>query len=328
MTKLLTVSPSPHIFGKESTSRLMLDVVIALIPALLVSVYVFGWSVLAVTGVSVGCCVLFEYMIQKYMLRGPLTVGNWSAVVTGLLLAFNLPSTLPLWMVAVGALVAIGVGKMTFGGLGKNPFNPALVGRVFLLLSFPVAMATYPEVADTLTGATPLAAVKAALREGQSLSGAFSTLSYQDFLLGLKSGSFGEVSAVALLLGGIYLLVRRVITWHIPVFVLGSMALFTAILWAVDPSHYLSPAFHLLTGGAILGAVFMATDYVTSPMTARGMLIFGVGIGVITILVRLWGAYPEGMSFAILIMNAFVPLIDKYVRPRRFGAVKERRVKA
>ncbi len=324
----MIVSPSPHIHGKDSTSRLMLDVVIALLPALLVSVYVFGWNVLAVTAVSVGCCVLFEYLIQKYMLRGPLTVGNWSAVVTGLLLAFNLPSTLPLWMVAIGAFIAIGVGKMTFGGLGKNPFNPALVGRVFLLLSFPVAMASFPELADSVSGATPLAAVKAALKEGHSIADSFSLLSYRDFALGLKSGSFGEVSAVALLLGGIYLLIRRVITWHIPVFVLGSMTLFTGILWAVDPAHYLSPAFHLLTGGAILGALFMATDYVTSPMTRKGMLIFGVGIGVITVLVRVWGAYPEGMSFAILIMNAFVPLIDKYVKPRRFGAIKERRAKA
>lgn len=324
----MIVSPSPHVHGKDSTSRLMLDVVIALLPALVVSTWVFGWNVLAVTAVSVGCCVIFEYLIQKYMIKGPLTVNNWSAVVTGLLLAFNLPSSIPLWIVAIGALVAIGVGKMTFGGLGKNPFNPALVGRVFLLLSFPAAMTTFPALADSVTGATPLTAVKEALAAGMPMADAVSMISYQDFLVGLKSGSFGEVSAIALLIGFIYLLIRRVISWHIPVFVLGTMAAFTGILWLADPSAYMSPLFHLLTGGAILGAVYMATDYVTSPMTKWGMLIFGAGIGIITILIRIWGTYPEGMSFAILIMNAFVPLIDKYVRPHRFGAVKPRRAKA
>jgi electron transport complex protein RnfD len=187
-------------------------------------------------------------------------------------------------------------------------------------------MAKFPELADSMSGATPLTAVKAALKEGHSLASGLSQISYSDFILGMKGGSFGEVSVIALLLGGLYLLIRRVITWHIPVAVLGSMALFTGILWAVDPAHQMSPVFHLLTGGAVLGALFMATDYVTSPMTWRGGLIFGAGIGVITILVRVWGTYPEGMSFAILIMNAFVPLIDRYVKPRRFGAVK--RVKA
>lgn len=242
-----------------------------------------------------------------------------------MLLAFNLPSSIPLWMVAVGALVSIGVGKMTFGGLGKNPFNPALVGRVFMLLSFPVAMTTFPEVADAATGATPLSAMKGALASGMTVPEAMRMFSYQDLLVGFKSGSFGEVSAVALLLGFVWLLVRRVITWRIPVYVLGTMALFTGILWAVNPDQYMSPVFHLLTGGALLGAIFMATDYVTSPMTNRGMLLYGIGIGAITVLIRIWGQYPEGMSFAILIMNAFVPLIDKYVKPRRFGAVRKAR---
>ena len=321
MDKSLIVSPSPHVHGRQTTARLMSDVVVALLPVLAVSTWVFGPGVLWVTGTAVGCCVVFEYLIQRFLLRGPLTVNNWSAVVTGMLLAFNLPASIPLWMVAVGALVAIGVGKMTFGGLGKNPFNPALVGRVFMLLSFPVAMTTFPEVADAATGATPLSAMKGALASGMTVPEAMRMFDYRALLVGFKSGSFGEVPALVLLLGFAWLLVRRVITWHIPVYVLGTMALFTGILWGVDPERYMSPLFHLLTGGALLGAIFMATDYVTSPMTGRGMLLYGMGIGIITVLIRLWGQYPEGMSVAILIMNAFVPLIDKYVKPRRFGAV-------
>ena len=318
MDKKLIVSPSPHVHGEQTTSRLMLDVVIALLPALIVSTWVFGGRVLAVTAVSVLACVVFEYLIQRFLLRGPLTITNWSAVVTGLLLASNLRATTPLWMVAVGAAVAIGVGKMTFGGLGKNPFNPALVGRVFMLLSFPVAMTTFPAI-DAATGATPLSAVKGMLASGMSVPEVMRMIDWSDLWFGFRSGSFGEVSSLALLLGGAWLLYRRVITWHIPVAVLGSMALFTGVLWLCNPDQFMSPLFHLLTGGALLGAIFMATDYVTSPMTPRGMVIYGVGIGVITVLIRLWGQYPEGMSFAILIMNAFVPLIDKYVRPRRFG---------
>lgn len=323
MDKNLIVSPSPHIHGPQTTSRLMLDVVIALLPALAVSTWVFGLDVLIVTAVSVAFCVIFEYLIQRFLIKGPLTVNNWSAVVTGMLLAFNLPASIPLWMVAIGALVAIGVGKMTFGGLGKNPFNPALVGRVFMLLSFPVAMTTFPALADAATGATPLSAMKGALASGMTVPEAMAMFNYQDLLAGFKSGSLGEVSAAALLLGFVWLLVRRVITWRIPVYVLGTMAVFTGILWWANPDVYMSPMFHILTGGALLGAIFMATDYVTSPMTNKGMLIYGIGIGVITVLIRLWGQYPEGMSFAILIMNGFVPLIDKYVKPRRFGAVKK-----
>ena len=322
MEKKLIVSPSPHVHGEQSTARLMLDVVIALLPALIVSTWVFGGRVLAVTAVSVLACVAFEYLIQRFLLRGPLTVTNWSAIVTGLLLAFNLPVSIPLWMVTVGAAVAIGVGKMTFGGLGKNPFNPALVGRVFLLLSFPVAMTTFPAV-NAATGATPLSAVKGMLASGMSVPEVMRMVEWSDLWLGFRSGSFGEVSALALLLGFVWLLYRRVITWHIPVAVLGSVAVFTGVLWLCAPDRFMGPLFHLLTGGVLLGAIYMATDYVTSPMTARGMVIYGIGIGVITVLIRLWGQYPEGMSFAILIMNAFVPLIDKYVRPRRFGAIKK-----
>lgn len=326
MEKKLVVSPSPHVFTKRSTTRIMGDVLIALAPALGVSVWVFGWNVLVVTAISVACCVAFEWLIQKFLLKGPATIGNLSAVVTGVLLAFNLPSTIPLWLVALGALVAIGVGKMTFGGLGKNPFNPALVGRVFLLIAYPVQMTTFPQLAvDATSGATPLAFAKGMLKGGASVSDVMAKLDMADLAIGLKSGSFGEVAAIALLIGGLYLLIRKVISWHIPVAVLGTMAVFTAILWLINPEAYMSPLFHLLTGGAILGAVFMATDYSTSPMTNRGAIIFGVGIGMLTIIIRLWGAYPEGMSFAILIMNAIVPLINKYVKPSRFGAVKKGR---
>ena len=326
MDNRLIVSHSPHVHGSESTKRTMIDVLIALAPALIVSAWIFGLNVLLITAVSVVSCVVFEYLIQRFLIKGPLTINNFSAVVTGVLLAFNLPAGIPLWMVAIGALVAIGVGKMTFGGLGKNPFNPALVGRVFLLLSFPVAMTAFPEI-DAVSGATPLTAMKAAMAAGQPLSEAMGMFTWQDMLIGFKSGSFGEVSAAALILGGIYLLIRKVISWHIPVAVLGSMAVFTGILWGVNPDAYMSPLFHLLTGGAILGAFFMATDYSTSPMTKKGMILFGIGIGVITILIRNWGSYPEGMSFAILIMNAFVPLIDKYMKPKRFGYVKAKKVK-
>ena len=331
--KKLIVSPSPHIHGSDSTKRLMRDVLIALIPAFAISVIVYGSSVVKVTAVAVISCLLFEYLIQRFLLGGKSTLGDYSACVTGVLLAFNLPSSIPVWLVILGSLVAIGVGKMSFGGLGRNPFNPALVGRVFLLISFPVQMTSFPipEGVDSLTGATgmdassgatPLAFVKEALKSGKSVSELMPDLSMADMLLGYKAGSLGEIAALALLMGFAYLLVRKVITWHIPVSVLGSMALFSGILWAVNPEQYMNPLFHLLSGGAMLGAIYMATDYVTSPMTQRGMVIYGIGIGVITILIRVFGSYPEGISFAILIMNAVVPLINKYVKPRRFGLAK------
>ncbi len=333
MDNKFIISPSPHVFAKRDTTRIMSDVVLALMPALAVSVWVFGWGVLAVTVVSVASCVVFEWLVQKYLLKGPATIGNLSAVVTGVLLAFNLPPSIPLWLVMLGAFVAIAVAKMTFGGLGRNPFNPALVGRVFLLIAYPVQMTTFPAVAtlsgvDAATGATPLALAKATLKGGGSVSDVMAQLNVTDLLVGFKSGSFGEVAAVALLLGGLYLIVSKVISWHVPVAVLGTMAVFSAILWFVAPESYMPPMFHLLTGGALLGALFMATDYSTSPMTHRGGIIFGVGIGLLTIIIRLWGAYPEGMSFAILIMNAAVPLINKYVKPAHFGVNKKRRAQA
>lgn len=318
------VSPSPHLHGGDSTQRIMATVVITLLPALAFSVFIYGMSAIMVTLIAIVSCMAFEFIIGKWLLGRGNTLGDWSAVLTGLLLAFNLPATISPWLVVLGALVAIGVGKMSFGGLGRNLFNPALVGRVFLLISFPVQMTMFPDTpgVDSITGATPLAYVKEALSQGKALSDILPTNYLQDLLFGFKDGSLGEIGGVLLILGGVVLLLRKIITWHIPVAVLGSMALFASVLWMVDPSQYVNPMFHLFTGGALLGAIYMATDYVTSPMSHRGMLIYGIGIGVITILIRVWGAYPEGISFAILIMNACVPLINMYVKPKRFGSVK------
>lgn len=321
----LVISPAPHVHGSNDTRRLMGDVLLALLPALVVSILAYGWQALIVTAFSVACCVLVEWAVQKFMLKGPSTLGDMSAIVTGVLLGFNLPANIPLGLVAVGAVVAVGIGKMTFGGLGKNPFNPALVGRVFLLVAFPVAMTSFPEAVGAVSGATPLAMAKEALKAGVPVAEVMQSVDLSAMSLGMRSGSLGEISVVALLVGFVWLLLRRVISWHIPVCVLGTMALFSGIMWMISPAEYMSPLFHLLSGGAVLGAVFMATDYVTSPMTKKGMVIYAVGIGAITMLIRLWGPYPEGMSFAILIMNSVVPLIDKYVRPKRFGVVKSKK---
>lgn len=315
------VAPSPHLHGDFSTSRIMRDVVIALVPAFAFSVFIYGLNAVWVTGIAILSCMLFEWLIDRLMLRRANTLGDWSAVVTGTLLAFNLPANISPWLIMLGSLVAIGVGKMSFGGLGRNLFNPALVGRVFLLISFPVQMTMFPDTAgvDAITGATPLAFVKEALKTGTPVTEIMPNIDLGGMLLGFKDGSMGEIGALALLIGGIYLLIRRVITWRIPVFILGSMGVFAAILWLVNPEQYMNPLFHLFAGGAMLGAIYMATDYVTSPMTKAGQVIYAIGIGVITILIRVWGAYPEGISFAILIMNATVPLINMYVKPSRFG---------
>lgn len=319
------VSPSPHLHGGDSTQKIMLTVVLTLVPALVFSTIIFGPAVLVTTAIAIISCMVFELLIGKFLLKQSNTLGDWSAVLTGLLLAFNLPLTISPWLVVLGALVAIGVGKMSFGGLGRNLFNPALVGRVFLLISFPVQMTMFPDTAgvDSITGATPLAFVKEALSQGKSLGEILPTDYLQNVLFGFKDGSLGEVGGLLLILGGLYLLWRKIISWHIPVAVLGTMGVFAAILWFTDPSQYINPLFHIFSGGALLGAIYMATDYVTSPMSKRGMLIYGFGIGLITILIRVWGAYPEGISFAILIMNACVPLINMYIKPKRFGAVKK-----
>lgn len=328
MSQPIIVSASPHVHSDRTSKKLMYDVVIALIPAFLVSLYVFGIGAFIVTAVAVISCLLFEYLIQKYLMKTNVTIGDGSALITGILLAFNLPSGLPIWMIIVGSLVAIGVAKLSFGGLGFNIFNPALVGRVFLLVSFPVQMTMWPTavennttIADAVTGATPLGMIKEGLMFGDTMTNISANLpSNIEMFLGFSGGSIGEMSALALLLGGIYLIVRKVITWHIPVTMLVTMAVMTGIFWVIDPESYASPLIHILSGGALLGAFFMATDLVTSPMTKKGMVIFAIGIAVITVVIRLFGAYPEGVSFGIIIMNAFVPLINTYFKPRRFGS--------
>ena len=323
MSKILTISPSPHIHQESSVSKIMQSVIIALIPALIWSFFVFGLPAVLTTLVSVIACVGFEWLIKKYLLKVNPSVSDGSAVLTGILLAMNLPASLPLWIVIIGALIAIGVAKMSFGGLGNNPFNPALVGRVFLLISFPVQMTTWPinnNAVDATTGATPLALIKAGLKSGTPVSDIMKELpTYSDLFIGNIGGSLGEISVVLLLIGFIFMLFKKVISWHIPVSVIGSIFIFTGILWLINPDQNINPVYHILTGGVMLGAIFMATDMVTSPMSKLGQLIFGVGIGVITVCIRVWGAYPEGISFAILIMNAFTPLINKFVKPKLFG---------
>jgi electron transport complex protein RnfD len=327
MNNFLNVSPSPHQEGPETTRKLMYGVVIALLPALAGSIYYFGIGAIIVTLTSVLSCVAIEYFIQRFILKVKPSISDGSAVVTGLLLAFNVPSNLPVHIIVIGAITAIGVAKMTFGGLGNNPFNPALVGRVFLLISFPVQMTSWPVpaglksgYADAVTGATPLGLLSEGVKNGEAVSAIMDKIpSHMQLFYGQMGGSLGEVAALALIIGGIYLLWKKIITWHIPVSVLVTVALFTGILWLADPTKFADPLFHLLTGGLMLGAIYMATDYVTSPMTHKGMIIYGIGIGVITVLIRTWGAYPEGVSFAILIMNAFVPLLNMYIKPRRFG---------
>ncbi|MDN3643946.1 RnfABCDGE type electron transport complex subunit D [Lutimonas halocynthiae] len=324
----IIISASPHVHSDKTSKKVMYDVLYALIPAFMVSIYVFGLSALIMTSVAVISCIAFEYLIQKFLLKTTITITDGSALITGILLAFNLPSTLPLWMVIIGSLVAIGVAKMSFGGLGFNIFNPALVGRVFLLVSFPVQMTSWPtpvenntSLFDAVTGETTLGIIKEGLMYGETMSTLSDKIpSMMDLFLGITSGSAGEMSGLALIIGGIYLLIRRVITWHIPVTILATMAAFTGIFWLVNPEMFANPLIHILSGGAILGAFYMATDLVTSPMTKKGMVIFAIGIAVITVVIRLYGAYPEGISFAILIMNAFVPLINTYFKPRRFGS--------
>ena len=317
MENNLIVSPSPHIHGSDSISKNMYGVLIALVPAFLVSLYYFGLGALIVTATSVIACVLFEYLIQKFLMKKEPTVCDGSAILTGVMLAFNLPSNLPVWIILIGALAAIGIGKMSFGGLGNNIFNPALVGRVFLLISFPAQMTMWPEVGqltaytDATTGATVLSLMN---------EGALDKLpTLVDMLFGKMGGSLGEVSALALLLGLVFMLWKKIITWQIPVSILLTVFVFTGIMHLVNPVQYASPFVHLLSGGLMLGAIFMATDYVTSPMSKNGMLVYGVGIGILTTVIRLFGSYPEGMSFAILIMNAFTPLINSYIKPKHFG---------
>lgn len=328
MSKLI-VSLSPHAHGTDSVERNMYGVIIAMIPALLVSFAYFGIGSAVVCLSSVAACMFFEWSISKYILKKTPALSDGSAIVTGLLLGFNLPSNLPIWIVLLGALVAIGIAKMSFGGIGNNPFNPALVGRCFLLVSFPAQMTSWPIIGqwdkylDAATGATPLSIMKEAIKTGDaSLLSQLPDATH--LLLGSNAlggaGTIGEVSAIALLIGLGYMLWKKIITWHIPISIIATVFVISGLLHIVNPI-YADPLSEILCGGLMLGAIFMATDYVTSPMTHKGQLIYGISIGVLTVVIRNWGSYPEGMSFAILIMNAFTPLINTYVKPKRFGEV-------
>lgn len=318
------ISGSPHVHGGESTKKIMYSVIIALMPAYFFSIYYFGLDAARVTFISVAACVLVEWLIQKFLIKGASTIADGSAIITGLLLAFNLPSNIPAWMIIVGSIVAIGIGKMSFGGLGNNPFNPALVGRVFMLISFPVAMTTWPmpnpifsdTVLDAVTGPTLLGHIKEGLAQGITAN---DLIIYEDIKGFIYSGSLGEIGSIAIIIGGLFLIFRKVIDWQTPVIIIATVAAISTICWLIDPVQFVNPLIHIFGGGLMLGAFFMATDMATSPMTMKGKVIFSIGVGALTIIIRLWGSYPEGMSFAILIMNAFVPLINKVCKPTRFG---------
>nr|NQU93569.1 RnfABCDGE type electron transport complex subunit D [Bacteroidota bacterium] len=350
MDNLLTISGSPHVHANESIKKIMYSVIYAMIPAMLVSFYFFGLDAVRVLAISVVACVLVEFLIQKYLIKGDLTINDGSAIITGVLLAFNVPSSLSTWIIIVGAIVSIGIAKMAFGGVGKNPFNPALVGRVFLLISFPVQMTTWPiakplfgnSTLDAVTGATFLGNLKDQvnnLEAGKVTVGqliekglpqynelgdivGYQVTNYQDLLLGQMGGSLGEISVIALILGAIFMLAKKTITWQIPVAYLGSAFVFAGIFWLINPDVYINPLYHMIAGGLILGVFYMATDMVSSPMSVKGQIVFGIGCGVITMVIRFWGGYPEGVSFAILIMNAFAPVINRGFKPARFGKLK------
>ena len=339
MNQKLLVSPSPHIHSGDSIEKNMYSVIIALIPALIASVIFFGWDSLLLTLIAIVSCVAFEFLIGRFMLGSDgMSVTDGSAIITGLLLGLNLPANLPWWIVVIGALVAIGLGKMAFGGIGANIFNPAILGRVFLLVSFPQQMTTWPRVKevmeplqnavttasaniDGISTATPLATMKG-IADGNPEFSIEQLSSLRDLFMGQVGGSLGEVSAIALILGGIFLLVRKVITWEIPVSIIATVFVFAGIMHLVNPALYVNPLYHILGGGLLLGAIFMATDYSTSPMTRSGQILYGVCIGLLTMLIRLFGSYPEGMSFAILVMNAFTPMINRFSQPHLFGQVK------
>lgn len=325
MNRLL-VSPAPHIHAAVSTKSLMRDVVIALLPAVIVSVVFYGLGEIVVLGTSVVSCILVEYLITKFLLKNPSTVCDYSAVVTGILLALNLPYTTPWWVVFIGALFAVGVVKMTFGGLGQNIFNPAIAGRVFLLVSFPAYMTNWQMPGglfgiDAVSGATPLGLINEGIMNGQTVPEIMSAngLSYSQMLFANIGGSVGEISALALLAGFVYLLVRKVIRPHITLSIWATVALVSLVFWLAAPDRFTDSLFNLLSGGMILGSCFMATDYVTSPMSVKGGIVYGIGIGFITLMIRYFGSYPEGMSFAILIMNSTVPLINMWFHQKKYG---------
>ncbi len=323
---MLKISTAPHFQTTKDTSSIMLDVIIALAPAAIMSIIFFGIQALVVILSAVAFCVGLEYLFNKYVFKKENTITDFSAIITGLLLAYNLPSTMPIWMIFVGSFMAIVVGKLCYGGLGKNIFNPALVGRVFLFISFPVQMTTWPLPgflnsfsADIQTGATTLGVIKHLDAQTSATTSVSELPSYWQMFIGNIGGCIGEVSALALLLGLAWLLRRRIITWHIPFYYIATVFVITGVLWLSTHSIRFDPLTHLLSGGLMLGAIFMATDYATSPMTKKGQIVYAICCGLLTVIIRLCSAYPEGVSFAILIMNAFVPLIDKYIQPRYYG---------
>ncbi len=318
------LSSSPHIHSGESTPRIMYSVGVALVPAMFMGVYLFGFRALWVMLLSVVAGMATEAGAQRMMGR-KVTVSDGSAMVTGILLALNLPPPVPWWLVVVGSAIAIVIGKQIYGGLGYNPFNPALVARVILLISFPVQMTTWakPSAAlsrtvDVVTTATPLGAMKTHLLVKGTLEG-FTMGELWNPFIGNIGGCIGETSVIALLIGAGFLLYRGYISWHIPLTFIGTVFIFSGIFWLINPNQHMNPVFHILTGGLMLGAFYMATDMVTSPVTYRGMMVFGAGCGAITVIIRLFGGYPEGVSYSILLMNAATPLIDRYMRPKTFG---------
>jgi len=316
INQIMTVSAPPHIYGTDTIEARMRDVVIALVPAILMSMYHYGKEAFYVTVIAVLSALLAEYLYQRIMGK-TVTINDFSAAITGILLSFNLPPHVPLWLPAVGSFFAIIVVKQLFGGLGSNFVNPALAARAFLLVSFPVLMTKWTFAPDAVTSATYLAIVK------QNPSFVPQMSDYMALLFGKVGGCIGETSAVALLIGGVYLLVKRIISWRIPVFYIGTFALF-AFVFGRTGFFSGNVLFEVLNGGLIMGAFFMATDYATSPITPRGKIVMGIGCGILTFLIRFHGGYPEGVSYSIIIMNLFVPLIDKYIKPRVYGKGKKK----
>ncbi len=324
----LVVALPPHERSEVSVARIMWSVVLALMPTTLVGIWFYGIRAAVVTLTAVGASVVVEHVIVRYFFRrDTTTVTDGSAVVTGMLLAYNVPAGIPLWQLVVGAVVAIGVAKMAFGGIGNNPFNPALVGRAFMLVSFPVDMTTWPVPGsqgfatwnlDAVTAATPLGLVKEAGAGGLSAV-ADQLPSYGSLFLGNIGGCIGEASALAVVLGGLYLVWKGFVPWVVPLLYLAGLGLVTGIAWAIDPGTYIDPLYHILAGGAMLGAWFMVTDMTTSPMSLTGRMVFAASAGLLAGIIRLFGGYPEGVSYSILIMNALVPVFDRHFKPRKFG---------
>ncbi|MEG3638438.1 RnfABCDGE type electron transport complex subunit D [Magnetococcus sp. PR-3] len=353
----LMTSSSPHVHGGDSVDKVMMTVIYALAPATFLSIFLFGWPALLVILLTVGSCVATERW-TNHLRKRPSTIGDNSAILTGLLLALTLPPHSPWWICVVGGVFAIGVGKSIYGGLGFNMFNPALIARVFLLISFPVELTTWPEISpifqegsfslaqsfsiifagdygaislDAITAATPLGQYKVETGMGktvaEALGGDYGYSIFHTFA-GDIGGSLGETSALFLLAGGVWMIQRGLITWHIPISMILGTLIPATLMWLINGDLYPDPVFHLITGGLILGAFFMATDMVTSPVTTKGMLIFGASCGILTYVIRTWGGYPEGVSFAIVIMNTAVPLIDQYTKPVVYGKSKKEKANA